>query len=198
MKRRSFDRIVSYVGMGLGVFLLVAAALMNWGYTFADKSVTDQLANQKISFPEANTSGLTSLPEADRAVIAQYAGMQLTTGKQAQAYADHYMAVHIRGIGGGKTYSEISGMAIAATAAAAKAPTDPALAAEAATLMGKRTSLFMGETLRGLLGNAYAFWQLGQIAKLSALAALVGGLLMLVLSLLGLNHLRRTPEDATI
>jgi hypothetical protein len=142
--------------MGFGAFLLVAAALMNWGYTFADKSVTNQLANQKISFPAANTPGLTSLPEADRAVIAQYAGMQLTTGKQAQAYADHYMAVHIRGIGGGKTYSEISGMAIAATAAAAKAPTDPVL------------------------------------------AALVGGLLMLVLSLLGLNHLRRTPEDATI
>jgi hypothetical protein len=102
MKRRTFDRIVSLVGLGLGVFLLVAAGLLNWGYSFADKSVTTQLANQKIMFPAADSASLNALPEADKAVIAQYAGMQLTTGKQAQAYADHYMAVHIRGIGGGK------------------------------------------------------------------------------------------------
>ncbi len=198
MKRRTFDRIVSFVGLGLGVLLIVAAGLLNWGYSFADKAVTSQLAEQKITFPAANSPALNALPELDKAVIAKYAGMQLTTGKQAQDYADHFMAVHVRAIGGGKTYSEISELALAAQSAARMAPNDATLAAQAASLMDKRTTLFMGDTLRGLLGNAYAFWQLGQIAKLSALAALVGGLLMLVLSLLGLNHLRRTPEDATI
>jgi hypothetical protein len=64
--------------------------------------------------------------------------------------------------------------------------------------MGQRQSLFMGETLKGLLGNAYAFWQLGQIAMYASWAALVGGGLMLILSLLGFMHLRRTPDSVTV
>jgi len=47
MRRRKFDGIVSAVGAGLTVFLLVAAALLNWGYSFANQSVTDQLSAQK-------------------------------------------------------------------------------------------------------------------------------------------------------
>jgi hypothetical protein len=36
----------------------------------------------------------------------QYAGQQLLTGQQAEAYADHFIAVHIANMGGGKTYSQ--------------------------------------------------------------------------------------------
>ncbi len=198
MKRRTFDRIVSMVGFGLSIFLFVAAALLNWGYSFANKSVEDQLAAQKIMFPAADSPSLMALPDEDKAVIEKYAGEQLVTGKQAQAYADHYMAVHVRNIAGGKTYSEISSEALAAQGAAAANPKDAALAAKASALMGQRTTLFMGETLKGLLGNAYAFWQLGQIAMYSAYAAVLGGILMLILSILGFMHLRRTSEDATV
>jgi uncharacterized membrane protein YkgB len=56
----------------------------------------------------------------------------------------------------------------------------------------------MGETLKGLLGFTYAFWQIGQIAMFAMWAALVGGIVMLVLSILGFAHLRRTPESATV
>jgi uncharacterized integral membrane protein len=56
----------------------------------------------------------------------------------------------------------------------------------------------MGETLKGLLGNAYAFWQLGQIAMYAMWAAVAGGILMLFLSILGFMHLRRTPESVTV
>jgi hypothetical protein len=56
----------------------------------------------------------------------------------------------------------------------------------------------MGNTLRGMLLQAYAFGTLGVIAGYSAIAALVGGVLMLLLSIAGLMHLRRTPGDATI
>ena len=35
MKRKIFDKIVTAVGFGLSVFLLVAAGLLNWGATFA-------------------------------------------------------------------------------------------------------------------------------------------------------------------
>ena len=198
MKRRTFDRIVSFVGLGLAVFLLIAAVLLNWGYTFANDSVKTQLAQQKISFPAADSGGFKALPEENQKAILPFAGLDLTTGKQAQVYADFYIGEHVKGINNGKTYSETSAEALAASAAAKAAPTDQALAAKAAALMGQRQTLFMGETLRGLLLNAYAFWQLGQIAGYAAIALLVGGLVMLILSIAGLLHLRRTPEDAMI
>ncbi|MEY3430817.1 MAG: hypothetical protein RLZZ79_560 [Actinomycetota bacterium] len=198
MKRRTIDRIVSLIGLGLSVFLFVAAGLLNWGYSFADKSVTEQLAAQRISFPAADSDSFKNLADEDRVAIEPFAGMQLTTGEQAKAYADHYIGAHVKGIAGGKTYSEVSGAALAASAASKADPTNTALAAEAATLMGQRQSLFMGETLKGLLGYSYAFWQVGQIAMYAAWAALAGGVIMLILSILGFMHLRRTPDSVTV
>jgi len=159
MKRRTFDRIVSFVGLGLSVFLFVAAALLNWGASFTDESVATQLSQQKITMPDKDSAGFKALSEEAQAALAPFSNMPLTTGKQAQAYADF---------------------------------------SEAATLMGQRTTLFMGETLRGLLLYSFAFWQIGQIAMYAALAAAVGGALMLVLSLLGFAHIRRVEADATI
>jgi hypothetical protein len=198
MGRRKFDGIVSAVGAGLTVFLLAAAALLNWGYSFANQSVTDQLSAQKISFPAADSESLKALPEDDRKAIEPFAGLQLTTGEQAEAYAMHYIGSHVKNVAGGKTYSEISGEALAKSAEAKANPSDTALAAEAATLMGQRQTLFMGETLKGLLLNAFAFWQVGQIAMYAAFACLAGGILMLILTLMGYAHLRRTPREATI
>ena len=198
MRRRKFDGIVSAVGAGLTVFLLVAAALLNWGYSFANQSVTDQLSAQKITFPAADSDGLKALPEEDRKFIEPFAGLPLTTGEQAKAYAMHYIGSHVKNIAGGKTYSEVSGEALAKSAQAKSNPNDTALAEEAATLMGQRQTLFMGETLKGLLLNVFAFWQVGQIAMYAALACLVGGLLMLILTIMGYAHLRRTPSEATI
>jgi len=198
MRRRKFDGIVSAVGAGLTVFLLVAAALLNWGYSFANQSVTDQLSAQKITFPAADSDGLKALPEEDRKFIEPFAALPLTTGEQAKAYAMHYIGSHVKNIAGGKTYSEVSGEALAKSAQAKANPNDTALAEEAATLMGQRQTLFMGETLKGLLLNAFAFWQVGQIAMYAALACLVGGLLMLILTIMGYAHLRRTPSEATI
>jgi hypothetical protein len=124
--------------------------------------------------------------------------MQLTTGEQAMAYAQHYIGVHVKGVAGGKTYSEVSGAALAASAQSKADPSNTELAANAASLMGQRQTLFMGETLKGLLGNAYAFWQLGQIAMYAMWAAIAGGVIMLILSILGFMHLRRTPEGVTV
>ena len=198
MRRRKFDGIVSAVGAGLTVFLLVAAALLNWGYSFANQSVTDQLSAQKITFPAADSDGLKALPEEDRKFVEPFAGLPLTTGEQAKAYAMHYIGSHVKNIAGGKTYSEVSGEALAKSAQAKANPNDTALAAEAATLMGQRQTLFMGETLKGLLLNAFAFWQVGQIAMYAAVACLIGGLLMLILTIMGYAHLRRTPSEVTI
>jgi hypothetical protein len=75
--------------------------------------------------------------------MRQYGGQQLTTGAQAEVYADHFIANHLKAIGGGKTYAQLSAEAIAQ-------PKNAALAAQVATV-------FKGETLRGLLLNAYAW-----------------------------------------
>ena len=67
----------------------------------------------------------------------------MTTGAQAKAYSD-MIAVHLSKVAGGKTYSEVSDAWIASNADPTKR--DPALGAQ-------RQTLFMGETLRGLLLN---------------------------------------------
>jgi hypothetical protein len=198
MKRRTFDRIVSFVGLGLSVFLFVAAALLNWGASFADESVATQLSQQKITMPDKDSAGFKSLPQDAQDVLAPFSNLPLTTGKQAQAYADYYIGSHLKGVAGGKVYSEVSGAALAASAKSKADPTNAALATEAANLMGQRTTLFMGETLRGLLLYSFAFWQIGQIAMYAAWAAAIGGVVMLVLSLMGFAHLRRVEADATI
>ena len=198
MKRRTFDSIVSFVGLGLSVFLFVAAALLNWGASFADESVATQLAQQKITMPDKDSAGFKSLPQKAQDALAPFSKMPMTSGKQAQAYADFYIGSHLTGIAGGKVYSEVSGAALAANAKSKADPANLALATEAGVLMGQRTSLFMGETLRGLLLYSFAFWQIGQIAMYAAWAAALGGLLMLVLTLLGFAHIRRVEADATI
>ncbi len=198
MKRRTIDRIVSLIGLGLSLFLFVAAGLLYWGFTFADQNVKDQLSAQNITFPTADSDSFKALPKDDKEAMEPFAGAKMTTGEQAMAYAQHYISVHVKNVAGGKTYSEVSGAALAASAQSKADPTNTELASQAATLMGQRQTLFMGETLKGLLGNAYAFWKMGQIAMYAAWAAGASAIVMLILSTLGFMHLRRTPEGTTV
>ena len=116
--------------------------------------------------------------------MTAYADQQMTTGAQAQAYADHFIAVHLREIGGGKTYAQLS------TAALAN-PKNTALAEQVQTM-------FRGETLRGLLLNAYAFWKMGQIMLIGAIVAFAAAAVMLIMSVFGVMHLRRVPARAEV
>ena len=192
MKRKTFDKIVTSIGAALTVFLLVAAVLLNWGATFANDSVKSQLENQNISFPAAE-----AMPEATRAQLAKWAEQKVTTGEMARDYSDLYIWEHMKAsavatIGREATYSEVSGMYMGLVRGGS---TDTAQIAKLGEL---RQTLFMGNTLRGMLLEAYAFGTLGVIAGYGAIAALIGGILMLVLTVAGIIHLRRTPEDATI
>lgn len=193
MKRRTFDGMVTLVGVILSIFLFVAAGLLNWGYTFTNSTVKSQLSAQQITLP-ADTGN----PKADAATIAFFkanGNKIMTTGKQAEMYADHYLGFHLSGM---PTYAVASGASRTAAGAAAAAPNDVALQAAAAKAAGTLETVFKGTTLRGTLLTAYAFWQMGQIAKIGAMVSLLGGLLLLLLSLLGWAHLRRTPHDVTV
>ena len=86
MKRRTFDRIVTFLGFGLAILFLVGAALLNWGASFANQSVTDQLSNQNISFP-----AVAGMPETTKDKLAKWAEMQVTTGEMARDYSDLYI-----------------------------------------------------------------------------------------------------------
>jgi hypothetical protein len=184
MRRRTFDALASGAGLLIAVVLIVAGALMTWGYTFVNGQVSTQLTAQKIVFPAKGSPALKTLPAADAAALSGYAGQPMTNGAQAQAYADHFIAVHLTEIGGGKTYSQLSAEALAQ-------PKNAALAAQVQTM-------FRGETLRGLLLNAYAFWKIGQILLIAAICAFVAGGLMLILSILGFAHWRRAAPEAEL
>jgi hypothetical protein len=155
---------VLQVGL-IGIFGFVAGFAF-WGGNFATSQVRDQLTAQQIYFPAAGSPALKALPAADAAAMSVYAGQQLTTGVQAETYADHFIAVHLNEIAGGQTYAQVS-------AAAQAAPTNTKLAGQVATL-------FKGSTLRGLLLNSYGWSQIGQYALYAAIGLTVATFAVLV------------------
>ena len=182
MRRRTFDLLASVAGLVLAVVLAVGGGLMLWGHNFVDNQVSTQLTAQKIVFPVKSNPEFKALPPADAAAMGQYAGQTMITGDQAKVYADNFIAFHLSKMGG--TYSQLSAQSLAQ-------PNNTKLAGEVA-------AAFKGTTLRGLLLNAYAFWQMGVIALWGAIVAFIGAGLLLVLSILGFVHSRRVPPAAEL
>jgi hypothetical protein len=184
MRRRTFDALATVTGVILTVVLGVAGALLLWGHSFVNNEVANQLSAQKIEFPTTTNPEFKALPKADAAAMGKYAGQLMTNGAQAETYADHFIAVHLNLIGGGKTYSQLATESLAQ-------PKNAALA-------GQVQTVFRGTTLRSMLLEAYAFWKMGQIALIASIVAYAGAGLLLILSFLGFVHLRRTAPEAEI
>src|SRR6202789_1231130 len=172
----------------LAAVLLIAGGLALWGSAYVHNTVQGQLASQKIYFPPASAFAHpkvgTEITPSMIPSVSQYAGQQMLTGQQAEVWANDFIAVHLVEIGGGKTYAQLSTEAIAQ-------PANLKLAAQVATV-------FKGETLRGLLLNAYAFGTMGTIAGLAAIAAFIAAAAMLILGGLGLAHARRVSTATEI
>ena len=161
MRRTTFDKLLGWIGTSLGIALLVVGGLLLWGSAYVHNTVQGQLAAQQITFPSA---AAFAHPKAGGEItpsmipsVSQYAGQQLLTGQQAEAYADHFIAVHITDMAGGKTYSQLSAAALAQ-------PDNTQLAGQVATV-------FKGETLRSMLLNAYGWWKVSQITYIISLVA---------------------------
>jgi hypothetical protein len=161
MRRTTFDKLLGWVGVSLGIVLLAVGGLLLWGSAYVHNTVQSQLAAQQITFPPASAfahaKAGTEITPSMIPSVSQYAGQQLLTGQQAEAYADHFIAVHIQNMGGGKTYSQLSTESLAQ-------PKNTALANTVNTV-------FKGETLRSMLLNAYGWWKVSQITYIVSLAA---------------------------
>jgi hypothetical protein len=170
-KLTSLTTVASVAAAGM----MVVGVLALLGGSYDSQVVHDQLAPQKIFFPAAGSKALTP-------GVVKYAGQQVLNGTQAKAYSGKISA-DVAQIAGGKTYAQVSALAIAA-------PKNATLAAEKATL-------FQGETLRGLLLGAWGWAMIGTIATLAGIILLSLGAILLLLPMLNWQvNLRRKANPA--
>jgi len=187
--RSAFDKLISATGLVLVGVLLVAGGLLLWAHNFIGDQVNNQLTMQGITMPEGDA--LTGLPKADAEALKQYAGSPMDTGPEAKAFADHYILVHMNEASKGQTYEQVSGQYIGLSDADKASPDGQALGQ-------LRQTLFMGDTLRGLLLYGYAFATIGTIAGFAAFASFAGAAVLLLLAGLGLWHARRAEESEAV
>ncbi len=163
------------IAAGAAAGLIVLGIVSIVGGSYDHEVVRDQLGPQKIYFPEP----------AEWPALRSEAGKQVLTGSQAKAYANDQLGPDLNKVAGGKTYSEVSEEWIAGGMKSAK-------------LAEERTTLFTGETLKGLLLNAWGWAQIGSIAILAGILLIVFGAILFLLPMLNwwLN-LKGKPEEAT-
>ena len=188
MRRTAFDKVLGWTGASLAVVLLAAGGLLLWGSAYIHNTVQGQLAAQQISFPPASAfqhaKAGTEITPSMIPSVSQYAGQQLLTGQQAEAYADHFIAVHIANMGGGKTYAQLSAESLAQ-------PSNAQLATTVATV-------FKGETLRSMLLNAYGWWKVSQITYIISLVMFGLGTVSFLAGAFGFARIRRERPGAVI
>ncbi len=202
MQRRSLDIIFSAGGAAIAVLLLVIAVVFTSEASFANQYVADQLAAQNIFFKPA--ADLTE-EEAQAPCLVKYGAgdevaRQMTTGAQAECYANNFIGLHLRTATGGLSYAELGGPQREAREKVTEAqenndPALPELQAALDEINAQRDTAFRGETLRGLLLTTYGFSILGEKAGLAGNVAFVAAGLMALLSIAGFVHAFRTPKS---
>src|SRR5262245_24412756 len=197
MTRRTLDVLFSAGGLVLAALLVLAGIVLTTNANFANDYVTDQLSAQKITFKSADQ--LTPEEKAQPCLVDN-AGEQLTTGKQAECYANNFIGLHLQSVADGKTYAELGAPQAAlreqvAAAEEANDPNLPQLQAQLDEINQQRDTVFKGETLRGLLLTSYGFSEFGAKAAQAATVAYLAAGLLLLLSLAGFVHALVTPRS---
>ena len=205
MKRRTLDIMFSVGGVGLAALLLVLGLVMTSNANFAKNYTHDQLSAQKIVFKQKDA--LTA-EEAKSSCLVKYAGQQLSTGKQAECYANDFIALHLSEQGkdtpyAGMTYAELGTpqTALRNQVAAAKNANDPNLTTLQKSLddiTTQRSTTLNGETLRGLLLTSFGFSVFGDKGAQVATIAYIVAALLALLSLAGFWHAFRTPVTVAV
>lgn len=195
LRRRTIDRILIGFGVIATLAFVIAGGLLTWGASFSNDYVHDELASQNITFPTAE-----ELRAEGRDDLVDWAGEDVTTGDEAEAYAS-YIQGHLEETADGQTYSQIDDRAARdavdeARESGASEDEIAELEATAEQLTAQRETLFKGETLRGLLLSAYAWSTVGTIAAYAAIGAFAAAALMAALVIAGLVHLARHNRAA--
>ena len=189
--------IFSAGGVAVAILLVALGFVFKTNADFADGYVHDQLADQLINF-----TPVENLSDEEKAVpcLVEYAGTTLDSGKKAECYANEYIGLHLKNIGGGETYATIGAIqskakTALADATAANASNVDVLKADLDKITGQRETMFKGETLRGLLLTSYGFSIFGEKAALAGMLSFLGAIVMLLASIAGFIHAFSTPKD---
>jgi len=161
------------IAAGAAAAMIALGIVSIVGGSYDHSVVRNQLAPQKIFFPKPAT-----YPN-----LKPYAGQQVLTGTQARVFANDQLGPDMNRIAGGKTYSQVSSEWIAGGMKSAK-------------LASERTTLFTGETLKGLLLNAWGWAQIGSIAILAGILLIVFGGILFTLPVLNWLLNIRPEADA--
>ena len=187
------------------VVVLAGAAVFAYGLgTFTTSQIRDELTAQQIYFPGADQikAGGALDPAEFPQEIRDQAGNQVTDGNQARIYANDFIGKHLQGVAKGQTYSQVSGAAIALSAKLnATSKDDPNYATmqqQLATLNGQKQTLFMGETLRSSLLNAYGWWTIGTYTIYAAFGLMLAALVVLGALVFEVFVAARRPEKIKI
>jgi hypothetical protein len=182
--RRFIDLMISWSGAVMALLLIALGAAAIFGGSFALSNVRDRLDPQNITFPPAE-----AMSPQEKSELGAFAGAKVDTGTEAEAFS-RYIGGHLAEVNEGATYSETSSES---RGYAEKVGDDPTAAesAKMAELGGKVDTLFKGETLRGMLLNAYGWWTVGQITMWAGIGAVLAGLLLAMFVGLGFRHARK-------
>lgn len=184
MVRSIYSTLLKIVGV---VLVLVGIGAL-FGGVFAHNYVTTQLKQENIPMP--TQAGIDALAnQKDKDALKPFVGQQLTTGAQAQAYANHYIWAHMgaavkaAGLPEGTMYQGVGDKINAQKAelqAQGKSADEIAKDSTVTSLTTLRTTLFQGDSLRSMLLTAYAFWLIGTIAQVVGIALIVIGAVMAI------------------
>lgn len=245
MKRRTLDLIFVIGGALLASVLVVLGLVLKANADFVEDYVKDNLAEQQITFKtvdrlQSNADFRTGLlkafegdqaavdrliadyhlaAEADTPCLVKYAGQTVTTGKQAECYADTIRS-NLRarfGIYAAKlsadparrvpqhyTYATFGPIVseLRNLAAEAKTNNDPRADEYQASYQAaydlRVEYLSRGELERGMLLTTYGFSQLGDKSATASLICFVLAAILALASIAGLIHAVTTPETEVV
>jgi hypothetical protein len=158
------------------VLLLAVGLFLGGQAAFASSYVAQQLGDQKIAFPTAD-----KITDAEKtwkpgsACLLEFAGQDLQNGRQAECYANYFIAEHMAASAKtagypGATYATIGAAqgALRTEIAEAKAAKNDAKAADSQkkldAVTALRETMFKGEMLRSALLTTYGFSVIGSVA----------------------------------
>jgi len=183
-------------GLGIAGLLVLLGVVMTSNANFSKEYVTEQLQRQRITF-----KAVDALTEEERksACVVANAGQLMSTGPQAECYANDFIGLHVQSIGKGRTYAELGDVqtALRGQVAAAQANGDPNLAnlqKELTDLTAQRELVFKAEMLRGALLTSFGFSELGAKGAQAATAAYAGAGLIGLISLVGIARSVKRPR----